>query len=52
MRKKFFASAAGSCAEVAAALDLAAALGAAPTALASDIIALAFRLKCMLRGLK
>jgi hypothetical protein len=52
MRKKFFASSAGSCAEVAAALDLAAALGAAPTALASDIVALAFRLKCMLRALK
>jgi four helix bundle protein len=52
MRKKFFASAAGSCAEVAAALDLAAALGAAPTALANDIVALAFRLKRMLRGLK
>lgn len=52
MRKKFFATATGSTAEVAAALDLAAALDAVDANIANECITLAYRLKCMLRGLR
>ena len=52
MRRRFFASAAGSACETAAAVDLAAAIGALDPAVAVAIQALAARLKRMLRGLR
>jgi hypothetical protein len=52
MRRKFCASSEGSAAEAAAALDLAAALGAVSVREASYGMALTYRLKCMLRGLR
>jgi four helix bundle protein len=51
MRRKYFASADGSLHEVAGAIDLASAIGALGDAEAAEILALAFRLRGILRGL-
>ena len=52
MRRRFFASAAGSVCETAAAVDLAAALGAVEPTVAANVQALAAELKRMLGGLR
>ena len=52
MRRRFFASAAGSICETAAAVDLAAAIGAIDRDEARAVQALAAELKRMLRGLR
>ena len=52
MRRKYFAEAAGSVCETAAAMDLAEAIGAVSTEDAEAVQALALRLKRMLRALK
>jgi four helix bundle protein len=51
MRRKYFASADGSLHETVGAVDLASAIGAIGHTEAADILALAFRLRGMLRGL-
>src|SRR5450759_4541406 len=52
MRHKFFTSAAGSVCETAAAVELAAAIGAVDVEVATSVQALAARLKQMLRHLR
>ena len=51
MRRRYFASAAGSVCETAAAVDLAAALGLIDENLAEEILSLCVRMKQMLRAL-
>jgi four helix bundle protein len=51
MRRKYFTSSDGSVHELAGALDLCAAIGALPAPQAAELVALAFRLRAMLRGL-
>jgi four helix bundle protein len=51
MRRKYFAQADGSLHEAVGAVDLAAAIGAVDSALAAQILALAARMRGMLRGL-
>jgi four helix bundle protein len=51
MRRKYFASSDGSVHELAGALDLAGAIGALGEAEAAELVALAFRIRAMLRGL-
>ncbi len=51
MRRKYFACADGSLHETAAAVDLAAAIGALGQPEAAELLALALRLRAMLRGL-
>jgi four helix bundle protein len=51
MRRKYFASADGSLHETVGAIDLASAIGAVDEAEAAEILALAFGLRGMLRGL-
>jgi four helix bundle protein len=51
MRRKYFLQADGSLHETAAAVDLAAAIGAIPQRRADDVLAVAGRVRAMLRGL-
>ena len=51
MRRKYFACADGSLHETAGAVDLAAAIGAVPQPRADEVLALAGRVRAMLRGL-
>ena len=51
MRRKYFAQADGSLHETAGAVDLAAAIGAIPQGRADEVIAIASRVRAMLRGL-
>ena len=51
MRRKYFLQADGSLHETASAVDLAAAIGAAPQHCADEVLALASRVRAMLRGL-
>ena len=51
MRRKYFAQADGSLHETAGAVDLAAAIGAVPQHRADEVLALASRVRAMLRGL-
>lgn len=51
MRRKYFAQADGSLHETAGAVDLAAAIGAVPQGSADAVVALASRVRAMIRGL-
>ncbi len=51
MRRKYFAQADGSLHETAGAVDLAAAIGAVPQDRADEVLAIAGRVRAMLRGL-
>ncbi len=51
MRRKYFAQADGSLHETAGAVDLAAAIGAIPQPRADEVIAVASRVRAMIRGL-
>ncbi len=51
MRRKYFAQADGSLHETAGAVDLAAAIGAVPQHRADEVLAVASRVRAMLRGL-
>ena len=51
MRRKYFAQADGSLHETAGAVDLAAAIGAVPQARADEVLAVASRVRAMIRGL-
>jgi HAMP domain-containing protein len=51
MRRKYFAQADGSLHETAGAVDLAAAIGAVPQERADEALAIAVRVRAMIRGL-